>query len=228
MPKKQIKKFCVVIAAYNESKTISKVIREVKKYCKTVIVVDDGSADDTGELALKAGAIVMRHSINLGQGAALETGFEFVRRNFSEYAVVTYDADAQFLAKEIPLVVNPVLSGKTDVVLGSRFLGKVYNMPSSRKVILKLALVFTWVVSGISLSDAANGFRALSPLALSKIKLTQNRMAHASELIDLIIRYDLKYLEVPVSVIYHEDRMGQANTGAFKVVKDLFIEKFLP
>lgn len=216
----------IVIAAYNEAATIAGVVEAVKKYSHIVVVVDDCSVDDTGILAAGAGAVVITHAVNLGQGAALQTGFEYFKRYSKVDAVVTYDADDQFNASEIPLVYAPVVSNKADIVLGSRFLGKAVNMPMGRLIVLKLGIFFTWIFSDVTLSDTHNGFRALSPKALNSISIQQNRMAHASEIIDQIMRYKLRYVEVPVTVRYDSDRPGQGNLGLFSIIRDLLLEKF--
>jgi len=220
--KERKKNIVVVIAAYNEEKKIKTVVDSVAKYVDLVVVVDDGSKDKTFEMVNNKKAVVLRHCINLGQGAALQTGFEYVKK-MSPKVVVTYDADGQFLAEEIPSMVKPILEKKVDVVLGSRFLGKTINMSPVRKYMLKLGILFTWVFSEIKLTDTHNGFRALSKKALESIKITQNRMAHASEIIDEIKRNNLSYLEMPVTVKYddYSKQKGQSSLNSVKIFLEL-------
>ena len=220
--KEHKKNVVVVIAAYNEEKKIKTVVDSVAKYVDLVVVVDDGSKDKTYEMVNNKKAVVLRHCINLGQGAALQTGFDYVKKLNPE-VVVTYDADGQFLAEEIPSMVKPILEKKVDVVLGSRFLGKTINMSPVRKYMLKLGILFTWIFSEIKLTDTHNGFRALSKKALESIKITQNRMAHASEIIDEIKRNNLSYVEMPVTVKYddYSKQKGQSNLNSVKIFLEL-------
>jgi glycosyltransferase involved in cell wall biosynthesis len=224
--KKERAKIVVVIAAYNEEERIGRVIDQVAKYCDKVIVVDDGSIDNTYKAVKNKKACVLRHKINLGQGAALQTGFDYAKE-LNPIVVVTFDADGQFDASEIPLVIKPVLNGEVDVVLGSRFLGNAKNIGLIRKLVLKAGVLFTYIFSEIQLTDTHNGFRALSKKALYSIRITQNRMAHASEIIDQVVINDLKYVELPVTVEYdaYSKSRGQNSLNALTIVFRLILNK---
>lgn len=225
MSVKEIEKI-IIIAAYNEEKKIASVVNEVSKYVDLIIIVDDGSNDKTANVVKNKKAVVLKHCINLGQGAALQTGFEYSKK-FNPKVVITYDADGQFEAKEIPKIIKPILDRETDVVLGSRFLGKTVNMSLIRKYILKLGILFTLIFSEIKLTDTHNGFRALSNKALNLVEITQNRMAHASEIIDEIKRNNLSYLEVPVTVKYddYSKQKGQKSLNSVKILLELIMRK---
>jgi glycosyltransferase involved in cell wall biosynthesis len=188
--------------------------------------VDDCSTDKTIEKIKGARVILLRHMLNLGQGAALQTGFDYAKVNGIE-VVVTFDSDGQFLATEIPSVLKPILKGKADVVLGSRFKGETINIPVLRKTILKLGILFTYVFSGIKLSDTHNGFKALNRIALDKIDITHDRMAHASEIIDEIARSGLRYVEVPVTVKYnaYSRFKGQGNANSLNIIMQLITQR---
>ena len=216
----------IVIAAYNEEKAIKNVLLNLKKYCANIVVVDDGSCDSTFDIARQCQVEVLRHIINRGQGAALKTGIDYALKNGAD-VVVTFDADGQMNPEEIKKVAMPVILRECDIVLGSRFLGKT-NISFFRKIILKLAVLFTYITSGVGLTDAHNGFRAISASALRKMDLRQDKMAHASEIINEIGRKNLKYKEVPVTVNYTEYSLkkGQKISGAFKIVLDLVFGKF--
>lgn len=217
-------KTIAVIPAYNEERTIADVVMEVQKYVTEVVVVDDGSADHTMEHAKRAGAIVYSHFLNRGQGAALETGKRIALLRQADI-IVTYDADGQFIAEEIMNVVRPVAEGRADVVLGARF--SKSNIPLAKKFFLKGATIFTRFTSGLNLSDTHNGFRALSREAATKIIIEQNRMAHASEILEKIGRHSLRYEEVPVTVKYFSPqvRRGQRLPDYLKILFDLFLGK---
>jgi glycosyltransferase involved in cell wall biosynthesis len=204
-PSKRSPRVAVVIAAYNEEKRLPAVIRDVKKAgFPWVIVVDDGSRDHTAAVAKKAGAMVFVQKPNQGQGAALRRGInEAVKRK--AIAVVTYDADGQFLAKEISRMVAPVLSGEVDVTLGSRFAGRAIGVTMRKAIMLRFAILFTRLISRIKVTDTHNGFRCFSYEAAKAIRITFNRMEHASEILDEIHQLRLVYKEVPVTIIYHEE-----------------------
>jgi hypothetical protein len=133
------------------------------------------------------------------------------------------------LGEEIPLLIEPIATGEAEVVLGSRFLGKKANMPLTRLITLRLALLFTILISGIRVTDTHNGFRALSAKAASEMKITLDRMAHASQILDLIKAKRLKYVERPVTIRYSDETLakGQSSLGAFVILKDFFKDKFL-
>jgi polyprenyl-phospho-N-acetylgalactosaminyl synthase len=197
-------KTAIVIAAYNEAEHIAQVIKDVRAQGYSwVVVVDDGSDDATYDLAKKAGADVLRHIINRGQGAALRTGIHYALTHNAE-VIVTYDADGQFIASDIKRVAKPVVEGRRDVALGSRFLGHAKNMSLGKAFVLKVGALVTYIFSGIRLTDSHNGFRAFSRKAAKKIRITFDEMEHASEIIEEIAKHRLTYTEVPVTVIYHE------------------------
>lgn len=218
----------LVIAALNEEKKIAKVVLEASHYVHKIIVVDDGSTDKTSSVVTGKKVILIRHIINLGQGAALQTGFDYAK-TLSPSVVITYDADGQFSASDIPKFTKPILSGKTDVVLGSRFLGKSLNMPTSRLMVLKFGIIFTRLFSNIKLSDTHNGFRAFSGEAIKKINLKHNRWAHPSEVIYQIRKNNLRVLEVPITVRYskYSWQKGQRNIEALKIPLELVIKALI-
>ncbi|MFH1712195.1 MAG: glycosyltransferase family 2 protein [Patescibacteria group bacterium] len=221
-------KTVAVIPAYNEEKRIAASVKDAAKFVDAVVVVDDCSKDQTQEIAWQAGAYVLPHVINRGQGAALQTGTDFALQKLDADIVIHFDADGQMCGEDIPNMIKPIEEGKADIVLGSRFLGKKSNMPFSRRITIKFALLFTIIISGIRVTDTHNGFRALSREAASKIKIKMNRMAHASEILDLIQAKKLRYTECPVKIRYTEDTLdkGQSFASGFAILKDYFKGKF--
>lgn len=216
----------VVIAAYNEAKAIADVIADVATTGHRIVVVDDGSADATGAIAAQAGASVITHPINLGQGAALQTGIQLALRQGAE-VVVTFDADGQHRAADIAALVDALTRHGADFALGSRFLGHALNMPPSRRALLKAATWFTRATTGLRITDAHNGLRAFTRRGAEHIHLRQNRMAHASELLHQIATSGLAYVEVPVTIHYNAYSLakGQSLFDALLIVLDLFARR---
>jgi polyprenyl-phospho-N-acetylgalactosaminyl synthase len=212
----------VVIPAYREAAVIAATIKDVRNFSDSIVVVDNCSLDETAEIALAAGAAVVRHPINLGQGAALQTGIAYALAHGARY-VVTFDADGQHDARDIAPMVQMMVEQKFDVVLGSRFLGVAKDMHWHRYAILKLAVLFTRLTSGLKLTDVHNGLRVLSREFCETFEFRQNRMAHASEILNYIARHDCKYAEFPVHVRYTEySRMkGQKSSHAFRIIFEL-------
>jgi glycosyltransferase involved in cell wall biosynthesis len=218
----------VVVAAYNEERRLGDTLRGLCAVCSNVVVVDDGSADGTERVALAHPVWVLRHVVNCGQGAALQTGIDFAVGRGAE-VVVTFDADGQHAADEIARLVEPVLRGRVEVALGSRFLGRAVGMPFMRRLVLKGGVLFTRVFSRVQVTDAHNGFRALSRRAAQAIRITQNRMAHASEILDQIRQEGLSYCEVPVTIRYTAETMakGQNSWNSLKIVGQLVLGRII-
>ncbi len=218
----------VVVAAYNEASRLDKTLTTLCPHCPRVVVVDDGSVDDTSAVALRHPVWVLRHVINCGQGAALQTGIDFALSQGAA-VIVTFDGDGQHAAEEIERLAEPVLSGRVEVALGSRFLGETFGMPLSRKIVLKLGVLFTRVFSRIYVTDTHNGFRALSRKAAQTIRITQNRMAHASEILDQVRVHRLPFCEVPVTIRYNAETMakGQSSWNSLKIVGQLVLGRLI-
>jgi glycosyltransferase involved in cell wall biosynthesis len=221
-------KIFIVIAAYNESRAIREVVDKLLYSYRNIVVVDDGSMDDTAGSVAGSGAHVLKHWINRGQGAALQTGLEFAVSQAAD-VVVTFDADGQHDVKDIAQLIQPILAGECDVTLGSRFLGRAYDIPVMRKLLLKAGVLFTRIFSRVRVSDSHNGLRALSRDAAASIRLTMDRMAHASEILDQIRQGKWRYKEVPVSIYYSEYSMakGQSSWNAVKIGLQLLVKRAL-
>jgi glycosyltransferase involved in cell wall biosynthesis len=216
----------VVIAAYNEGQVIADVIAGLRQTPHRIVVVDDGSVDGTAERAQTAGAMMVRHSINLGQGAALQTGIEFALANGAD-AIVTFDADGQHRPADIAVMLDALRKNRADFALGSRFLGTELQVPALRRLVLRAATWFTRVTTGLQVSDAHNGLRAMTRRGAGAIRLRQNRMAHASEILDQIATSGLNYVEVPVTIDYSRYSMskGQRSSELVTILLDLFARR---
>jgi glycosyltransferase involved in cell wall biosynthesis len=217
----------IVIPAYRESHVLRGVIERLHGICPRIVVVDDGSNDETGWEARAGGAIVLTHIVNLGQGAALQTGIEFALLAGAGY-IFTYDADGQHAPESLTVLAQTMHSTGADVVLGSRRLGRVEAMPRLRHLILRLAVVFTRLHSGLGMSDTHNGLRLFTRAAALALRITQPRMAHASEILAQIGFCRLCFAEAPVTVRYTEYslRKGQKISGMFRILLDIFYARW--
>ena len=216
----------VVIAAFNEADVIGPVVRDIRQSYPNVVVVDDGSSDGTAACALASGAVILRHPVNLGQGAALQTGITYALARGGEF-VVTFDADGQHACADIARMVRALIEHDAEVALGSRFLGKAVGISTARRILLRLAVLFTRLTTGLKVTDAHNGLRVFTRAAARKVKITQNRMAHASELLDQVARHKMSYVEVAVTISYtnHSRAKGQTILGAADIFGDLVLGK---
>jgi len=218
-------KIFVVIPAYNEAKRISTVITDLLKHNYQIVVVDDGSTDNTWQILQNFPITKMRHKINRGQGATLQTGTDYAFQAGAEI-IVHFDGDGQFVAEEIYQAIQPIISQTADIVLGSRFLTRNHKIPAFKKyIILPISKIINYFFTGLKLTDAHCGFRAMNRAAASKIHITQDGMSHNTEIVAQIKKHDLKYKEVPVTVIYHE--FGQGISGGFKIIRELLLDKLI-
>lgn len=219
-------KISCVIPAYNEEKNIAKIIEQVKKIVDLVVVVNDHSSDKTKEILDNINDLkiaVLHHPINLGQGAALQTGNDYSIKHGCDI-IVHFDADRQFLAEDIRKIVSPIIEENYDIVLGSRFMEIKSEIPKFKKnIIMPIAKIFNRLFFNIKTSDPQNGFRAMKSSVAEKIKIENDRMAHCTEILAKAFKYGLKIKEVPVKVLYTE--FGQKFSGGFKIIKDLFLKK---
>lgn len=218
----------VIVPAFNEAAVIAPVVTELVKRGYAVAVIDDGSGDDTADVAQRAGAHVLRHSINRGQGAALQTGIAFALERGAQ-CLVTFDSDGQHAAEDVEALLAPLLANRADVVLGSRSLGSTEGMPAIRRAILGAAVIFTRIASGARVTDTHNGLRAFTRDAAAKVDIRLDRMAHASEILDQIVRNDMRYEEVPVHVRYtaYSRRKGQSSFAAFRILADYVLGRWM-
>jgi glycosyltransferase involved in cell wall biosynthesis len=216
----------LIIPACNEAAVIGRVVADVVRRGYKVAVIDDGSTDETGRSAGSAGAVIVTHPINLGQGAALQTGIQFALRQGADN-IVTFDADGQHRAADIVGLLDALTTNNADFALGSRFLGGAVAMPPSRRLLLMAATWFTRLTTGLKISDTHNGLRAMTRRGASRIKLRQNRMAHASELLDAIARSGLRYVEVPVTIEYSQYSLakGQRFADSLRILVDLSAQR---
>ncbi len=217
----------VIIPCYNEAAVVKETVAGVLEKGYSVVVVDDASTDDTRQQLKNLPVYYLRHPINLGQGAALQTGIDYALKKDAGF-FITFDADGQHLASDIEGMVQTMVEKKVDIVFGSRFLkGSDSSVPSGRKWVLRLARYINYFFSGILLSDAHNGFRCFNRNVASKIRIRENRMAHASEILIEVARKKLTYAEYPVHIRYTNYSLakGQGNRHGLRILFELILYK---
>jgi len=196
------------IPAYNEERTIARIVMLTQKHVDKVIVCDDGSTDMTGEIASRLGAEVIRHERNMGYGAALSTLFDRARE-VNAHAMVILDADGQHNPDDIPKLLTPIVKGEADIVIGSRFIGKAENIPKYRKAGIKAITGLAKTASYNNITDAQSGFRAYSRKAIESIRISETGMGASTEILIKAKDSDLKIIEVPIKINYDKDSSTQ-------------------
>ena len=224
-----MKNVYVVIPSYNEGETLRRTVESLLPCGYEIVVVDDGSREDPHGMLADLPIHYLRHPINLGQGAALQTGMDYAKAQGAE-AVIHFDADGQHDKNDIPQFLAALETG-VDVVIGSRFLREsdLAHVPKGKRLVLRCARVVNGVFTGMWLTDAHNGFRALGRKALEAIDLTENRMAHATEIMSQIRAAKLTVKEVPVTIRYtdYSQAKGQKWTNSLNILIDLILNKIM-
>jgi len=215
----------VVIPLYNEGTVIGGVIRDLLQHFSHVVCVDDGSSDDSAAAARAAGALLVQHPINLGQGAALQTGFEFALGQPRCEYVVTFDADGQHRIEDALQMLEVARRDDIAIVFGSRFLDKRTNPGLIKRIVLKTAVWVTNMTTGMHLTDAHNGLRVIRRDALSQVDLKQDRMAHATEIVIALGSTGLPWREHPVELLYtdYSKGKGQSVLNSINILVDLVV-----
>lgn len=220
----------IVVPTYNEGRVIRSTLAPLLKMGYTVVAVDDGSQDETWPILESLPVYALRHPINLGQGAALQTGVTLALSKGASI-IVHFDADGQHPAEGIEDLIEPLRQGNADVVLGSRFLRKetIEAIPRMRRILLRGGIVVNALLTGLWLSDAHNGFRAMTRGAAAKICLLENGFAHATEILQQIREAKLRYVERPTHIVYPEysRKKGQSSLNAINTLVDLLTRKIM-
>lgn len=216
----------LIIPVYNEASVIRGVVEAALKHFKYIVCVDDGSKDSSVEEITKTNAYLIQHPINMGQGAALQTGIEFARQLPVNY-FVTFDADGQHRIQDVQAMLKVIKKGEWDIVLGSRFLGHTIGMKKSKEIILKLAIQFSNITSGIKLTDTHNGLRVFNRHVANSMQITLPDMAHASEILEIIAAQKYRFTEIPVTIEYtdYSRAKGQTLINAINISFDTLLRK---
>lgn len=226
MVKSIISNTAFVIPVYNEEQVIYGVAKSVLKQFKYVVCVNDGSRDNSSNEIVRSGAYLVEHPINMGQGAALQTGIEFARQLPVEY-FVTFDADGQHRIVDVKAMLKEIQKGEFDIILGSRFLGSTIGMSPSKRLILKLGIQFSNVMSGLKLTDTQNGLRLFNRSVAETIQITLPDMSHASEIVEIIANKKYRYTEIPVTIEYtdYSKAKGQGLMNAINIGFDTLLRR---
>lgn len=216
-----------VIPAYNEATRIAGIVEQVLPLVEKVIVVDDGSSDDTGDAAEKVGALVVRHIENSGAGAATMTGIEAARRLNAE-AVVTLDADEQHDPGDIPALLVPIKEGKADIAFANRF-GQRNRIPFIRRLFNSIGNLVTFVATGKWVSDSQCGFKVFGPKALSQVTIRMSGFEFCTEIVRECVQHKWRTAQVPAKVMYSEYTLakGQSFAGGVKTALKILLRSFL-
>lgn len=212
-----------VVPLFNEAEVVAEVIRDLRQRYPLVVCVDDGSADDSARIAAEAGAAVVRHPYNMGQGAAIKTGIDYALRDARMRQIVTFDSDGQHQVDDAAEMIALREESGVDVVLGSRFLDRRTKPGFIKRMVLRGAVWYSNLTSGVRLTDAHNGLRVIGREACEKITIEQNRMAHASEIVEEIGRNGLSVREHPVHIVYtdYSRAKGQSVLNSVNIVIDM-------
>jgi polyprenyl-phospho-N-acetylgalactosaminyl synthase len=213
----------IVIPAFNEATVIGDVIADVRSVFGNVVCVDDGSRDDTGDSALRAGAHVVRHPVNLGQGAAIQTGVEYARSRPGAAVFATFDADGQHRVKDVVRMIDRLTAEDLDIVIGTRFADHApEQMPALRRVLFPLIAKLSPASRKLGLTDAHNGLRVFDRAVADGLNLTMNGMAHASEFVALIVENGWRVAEEPVEILYtdYSKSKGQPLVNGVNIIFD--------
>ena len=216
----------IIVPALNEAKVIGDVIADLRGVFANVVCVDDGSRDDTAQLALRAGAHVVSHPVNLGQGAAIQTGVEYARRQPGAERFATFDADGQHRIKDLLAMLERLSGGDVDVVIGTRFAGSTISAtPKLKRLVLRAAAVLSPSSRRLHLTDAHNGLRVFNRVVAERLNLTMSGMSHAGEFIKLVDENGWRVAEEPVEILYTDYSLskGQPLLNGINIVFDGFL-----
>ncbi len=217
-------KIYILVPVFNEEKKIKSVVSELQKVFKNIIVVNDGSSDASQEILESLDVTVLNHSINLGQGAAISTGFKYIQDLNNAEAVVTFDADGQHSIEDAKAFAKEIILCDEEIIFGSRFIRNKANIPFIKKIVLSIVVMFTNRLSRINLSDAHNGLKAIKKDSLKKIDITIDGFGFESQIIHQVSKKNITYKEMPTNTIYtsYSKNKGQKLINGLIILEDLF------
>lgn len=214
----------LVIPLFNEERVIGEVVAGALRAFSKIVCVDDGSRDGSAAAAAAAGATLVSHPVTLGQGAALQTGILYALTDPAMKYVVTFDGDGQHRVEDAASMLEVLRAGTADIVFGSRFLDARTRPPAVKRALLKAAVAYSNITTKVRLSDTHNGLRAFNRAVAEALDIRQNRMAHASEIIEQVGRRGFAYVEHPVQILYtdYSRTKGQSMLNSVNILAELF------
>lgn len=220
-------KVYILIPVFNEEDKIKDVVENLKTFFKKIVVVNDGSTDLTGKILDSLNVIHIKHILNLGQGAAISTGLEWIKQIDDAEAVITFDADGQHLVSDAKAFANEILRCDEEIIFGSRFLEDKSNLPFIKRLVLKVVVFFTRWLSNINLTDAHNGLKAYKKSCLENIKITIDGFGFESQIINQVSKKNIKYKEMPTTIVYsdYSKAKGQKLSNGLIILEELFKSK---
>ncbi|MPZ81710.1 MAG: glycosyltransferase [Actinophytocola sp.] len=215
----------LVVPVYNEATVIAGVVQEARKTFPNVVCVDDGSKDGSADLIRRSGAHLVRHPVNLGQGAAIQTGVEYARAQPGAQYFVTFDADGQHQVEDVGRMVQRLRDEPLDIVVGTRFHGDTEHIPFIKRFVLKTVVMLSPTLRKLELTDAHNGLRVFTKKVADDLNITLNGMGHASQIVEMIARRGWRVGEEPVTILYTEYSMakGQSMINGVNILFDTLL-----
>ena len=217
----------LIIPVYNEATVIASVVTNALRSYPNVVCVDDGSVDGSADQIATTRARLVRHPINLGQGAAVQTGIEYARAQPGARYFVTFDADGQHQIADVLRMVNRLRTEPVDIVVGTRFHGDVEHIPRLKRLVLRAAVRLSPRSRRLGLTDAHNGLRAFNRTVAMAIDITSNGMGHAPEIIEMVEVRGWRIVEEPVTIVYTEYSIakGQSLLNGVNIVFDSAVRR---
>lgn len=215
----------LIVPVYNEGPVVEGILRDALETFPNILCVDDGSEDESARCILRAGAHLVRHPVNLGQGAALQTGIEYARTQPGARYFVTFDADGQHRVADVQRMLTKLRAGGVDMIVGTRFRGSVQHIPLIKRVLLRTAVMLSPGLRMLDLTDSHNGLRVFNRTVASQMEITHNGMAHATEIIGLARRHGWRIAEEPVTILYTEysKAKGQSLINGVNILFENFL-----
>ncbi len=213
----------ILVPVFNENKVIRNTLNELLKFFSNIIVVNDGSTDNTIDKLDDLNIALLNHEINLGVGAAVQTGFDYVEKIHDSYAVITFDADGQHSVEDAVSMAKEIQICNEEIIFGSRFIKHQKNVPLVKRNVLKVIAFITKIATGIDLTDAHNGLKAYKVSAIRKLKLQFSGYSYESELITEVAKKNISYKELSTNIKYTEYsiKKGQKLTNGLLIIEDL-------
>jgi len=214
----------ILIPVFNEEKKIGEVIQSLENSFKNIIVVNDGSTDSTEEIVNKTNAMQIKHIINLGQGAAISTGFRYIQNLKDAHAVITFDADGQHSVDDAIKFAHEIKKCDENIIFGSRFIENKINIPPLKRFVLSMVTLITNKLTGLNLTDSHNGLKAYKTNILKNFEITVNGFAFESQIIGIVGRNKISHKEMPTNTIYtdYSKKKGQKLRNGLIILEDIF------